>query len=64
MHAFTGEWKEDQQHGHGVFIDDDGNFYDGEWRADLKHGHGTYHFANGDEALSGLWCDNEFVEED
>ncbi|MDA7855852.1 hypothetical protein N9A51_01335, partial [Pseudomonadales bacterium] len=44
---YVGEWRDDNRHGQGTYIDADGSKYVGEWRDDNRHGQGTYFYADG-----------------
>ena len=41
---YEGEWKDDKQHGYGVFSWADGRKYEGQYVNDKKEGHGIFYW--------------------
>ena len=52
--TYTGEWRGDEQHGQGTWINASGEKYVGEWRNGEKHGHGTWTSPTGEKYV-GQW---------
>jgi len=50
--------KEQQRHGNGGFVFDNGDMYSGNWRYDKRYGQGTYTYANRDKYV-GEWKDGK-----
>jgi hypothetical protein len=55
---YTGEWKDDVQHGHGVEIWPDGVYYEGHYNCGKKHGEGLFKWADGSR-YEGAFVDNQ-----
>eukprot|EP00291_Cryptomonas_curvata_P025736 CAMPEP_0172156600 /NCGR_PEP_ID=MMETSP1050-20130122/3307_1 /TAXON_ID=233186 /ORGANISM="Cryptomonas curvata, Strain CCAP979/52" /LENGTH=237 /DNA_ID=CAMNT_0012825699 /DNA_START=243 /DNA_END=952 /DNA_ORIENTATION=+ len=55
---YDGEWKDDQCHGVGKLVYDDGGCFNGEFRENALHGKGTYTYSGG-QKLEGEWEINE-----
>jgi len=47
-----------EEHGHGTFVWNNGDEYVGEWRNGEKHGHGVHYFSDG-ERYDGEWRDGK-----
>lgn len=55
---YTGEWKDDKQHGHGVETWPDGAVYEGHYVNGMKNSQGKLKFANGSIYI-GEFQDNQ-----
>ncbi|HJQ56860.1 MAG TPA: hypothetical protein VJ890_08130, partial [Vineibacter sp.] len=55
---YEGEYRDDNQHGRGVYTWADGDRYDGEWQNGEQHGRGVYASADGDR-YDGEWQNGE-----
>jgi hypothetical protein len=51
---YSGQWKDGEFHGLGVYELSNGNKYDGDWIRGKRHGQGKYYYANG-EIYDGNW---------
>ena len=48
----------DEEHGYGIFVWNNGDKYVGEWRNGEKHGHGISYYSDGDK-YDGEWRDDQ-----
>jgi len=64
---YEGDWRDDQRHGNGKFINSYGNIYTykGEWKNDMKHGNGIIWYVSigsitfsNKESYDGDWKEN------
>ena len=56
---YTGDFKDGQYHGHGVYKYNNGDRYEGQFEYDCgRHGQGTMYYANG-EKYEGGWLNDE-----
>jgi hypothetical protein len=60
---YDGEWENSTYHGYGELREIGGNWFKGEWKDGKKHGKGMQYFLDRDVTQTGLWNDDEFVEE-
>lgn len=59
---YTGDWKDGEKHGYGVFVYANGSKYEGEWVRDKRHGKGTYWVGDKGKArkqYAGDWRDDK-----
>ena len=54
---YDGEWKNDSQHGYGIYTLPNGEKYDGEWKDGNFNGYGIYTFLDG-TSKEGEWKDD------
>jgi len=52
--GYTGEWKDGQKNGKGVYVYQNGHKYDGEWKDNKRNGFGKYSWLNG-KYFEGEW---------
>ncbi len=52
--GYSGDWKNEQRNGVGIYVWEDGQQYEGNWKNNVRHGQGKITFANG-ETLEGNW---------
>ena len=51
---YTGEWKDNKQHGQGTRTYSNGGTYTAEWKDGMQHGQGTWTYPDGD-TYTGEW---------
>ena len=56
---YVGEFKDDKQHGQGIYTCANGDKYEGEWEDGKRHGQGIYTWANGN-SYDGKWVNGQF----
>ncbi|XP_040143010.2 radial spoke head 1 homolog isoform X2 [Ictidomys tridecemlineatus] len=57
--ATSGEWADDQRHGHGVYYYVNNDTYTGDWFAHQRHGQGTYFYADTGSKYVGTWVNGQ-----
>lgn len=54
---YTGDWKNNQKEGHGIFFYKDGSCYDGQWKNSKRDGKGLMIYSNQD-IYEGAWSED------
>jgi hypothetical protein len=60
--TYNGEWKDDNKHGFGVQVYEDGSRYEGGWERNARDGRGEFTYPNG-VRLSGTWRQEVLVQD-
>ena len=55
LSRYTGEFKNCEKHGHGIYQYSDGRRYGGAWKNNLREGKGIYSSANDGSIYDGNW---------
>ncbi|MGB5981428.1 MAG: hypothetical protein WBG46_04725 [Nonlabens sp.] len=61
---YEGDYVDDKREGTGTYYWENGSKYVGEWKADRRNGRGKYYNRRGKLKDSGIWKDDQLVEED
>ena len=61
--SYEGTYSNDKRDGQGTYYWPNGEKYVGHWKADERFGEGIFHGKKGDIVASGIWEDDQLVEE-
>ena len=56
--SYTGQFRQSQRNGHGVYNLPDGSIYDGEFRENIQNGYGVFRWTDG-SIFEGPWRDGK-----
>ena len=62
IQKYVGQWKDNNFHGQGTLISDNGDNYVGQWKDDKKHGRGKMIHTDG-TIEEGMWEEGVFIGE-
>lgn len=60
----TGEWLDDERHGHGEYLYKNGDHYVGRWRHHVRHGQGKYTYKSAEVQYDGDWNEGHRASDD
>ena len=61
-HTYEGEWKDNQKHGKGEYIHENGQRFKGEYKDGKRDGPGVLNDINVKEVIRGIWKDGKLTE--